>query len=1141
GDSRINGQGGQVGGQGSEVNDGVNGVPDFSTIIAQQLLNLLPTIVAQVGDQGRGQGNGRNQNGDAVNDNIRGDVRNVIENNDLKYTAGSFVGKALTWWNSQIRTLGQVVAVGMSWDNFKVSSSLVTLENRRIERYVYGLALQIQGMVAATEPSTIQKAMQIAGTLTDEAFRNGSMKKNPKKKGKRGEPSKDKNGRDDNKRNKTGNAFATTTNPIRRENTAAVPKFTACNFHHTPEIPCRTCFNCNRLGHFAKDYRVVPRNVNPINARNLTARACYECSSTDHVNAACPRHRPNDLGFSYEIEIASGQLVEIDKVIKGCKLEIEGHVFDINLIPFGSGSFDVIIGMDWLSNHKAEITCHEKVVRIPLLDDIVLRVIGERPDEKVRHLVSAKAKEQKQEELLVPGEILVASPYRLAPSEMEELSGQLKELQDKEVKFLGHVINGYGIHVNPSKIEAVKNWKAPRTPSKVHSFLGLAGYYCRFIENFSKIAKPLTGKLCDAPVLALLDGPEIFMVYCDASGLGLGCVLMQRGKVIAYASRQLKIHEKNYTTHDLELGTVVFALKIWRHYLYGTKSVIYTDHKSLQHIFSQKELNMRQRRWIKLFSEYDCEIPYHPVPLKGDVRTLIMDEAHKSKYSVHPGADKMYYDLRDRYWWPGMKKDITLYKTAAKNNEAKMMIYNALPRKEYERIFMCKTAKEIWDTLLITHQGNSQVKDNKIDLLIQQYEQFTIPKEESIDNAFAKFNTIITSLKALDESFSSKNYVRKFLRALLPKWRAKVTTIEESKDLTSLSLDELIRNLKVYEVIIKKDSEMVKGKREQNKSLTLKAKKESSDEDSLTFDSEDEEYAMAIKEFKKFFKRRGRFVRQPQDERKSFQRSRNDKNGKSERKCFKCGDPNNLIGEYPKSPRSNNQRDFIGGAWSDSGKDEEEKAKDKTCLVAQASNEIFLGINLEPDEWIKDSGCSKHMTGNQKLFSTYKAYNGGNVIFGSNLRGNIIDSKSMKTPMSMETKLAKDEEGESVDNTNYSGMIEANRRMIISTTEAEYVSVRKACQQALWIKQALADYGIRLDDIPILCDNKGAIDLSKNPVQHSRIKYIEIRHHFLRDNVQKGNISIEKISSEDNIADILTKPLKREPFNYLRLGLGMME
>nr|GEZ86092.1 zf-CCHC domain-containing protein/DUF4219 domain-containing protein/UBN2 domain-containing protein [Tanacetum cinerariifolium] len=260
------------------------------------------------------------------------------------------------------------------------------------------------------------------------------------------------------------------------------------------------------------------------------------------------------------------------------------------------------------------------------------------------------------------------------------------------------------------------------------------------------------------------------------------------------------------------------------------------------------------------------------------------------------------------------KQNDDLKKKLAKNNEAKMVIYNALSRKEYEIIFMCKTTKEIWDTLLTTHQGNSQVKDNIIDLLIQQYEQFTIPEEESMDNAFARFNTIITSLKALDECFSSKNYVMKFLRALHPKRSAKVTAIEELKDLTSLSLDELIGYLKVYELIIKNDSEMVKGKREQNRSLALKAKKESSDEDSSNSDSEDEEYVIAIKEFKKFFNRRGRFARQPRDERKSFQRSRSNKNGKSEKKCFRCGEPNRFIGECPKLSRSNNLKAFIGGA-----------------------------------------------------------------------------------------------------------------------------------------------------------------------------------------------------------------------------------
>nr|GEY89318.1 putative reverse transcriptase domain-containing protein [Tanacetum cinerariifolium] len=509
-----------------------------------------------------------------------------------------------------------------------------------------------------------------------------------------------------------------------------------------------------------KDYRGVLRNVYPVNPRNPPIRACYECGSTDHVRSACPRlnraqgpkrNRPNqvaannggqgrrnqgnqargmafmlgakearkdpnivtglkpsELRFRYEIEIASEQLVEIDKV-----------------------------------------------VRIPLSDGKVLRVIGERPKEKVRLLMSTKASDKKQGEIVLVRDF-PESPYRLEPYELEELSGQLKELLDKDfiqpssspwgapVLFVkkkdgyfricidyrelnkltfknrypllriddlfdqlqgsqffskidlrsgyhqlrvheddipktvfrtryGHfefTIMPFGLTNAPavfmdlmnrvcrpyldkfmivfiddiliysktqeehvehlSKTKAVKNWKAPRTPSKVRSFFGLAGYYRRFIENFSKIAKSLTilthkcktidwdeehellfqtlkDKLCNAPFLALHDGPEDFVVYYDASGIGLGCVLMQR----------------------------------------------------------------------ELFSDYDCEICYHPgktdvvvdalsrkervKPKRGDVRTLIMDEAHRSKYSIHAGADKMYYDLRDRYWWPGMNKDITEY------------------------------------------------------------------------------------------------------------------------------------------------------------------------------------------------------------------------------------------------------------------------------------------------------------------------------------------------------------------------------------------------------------------------------------------------------------------------------------------------
>ncbi|GKE18446.1 hypothetical protein Tco_1426023, partial [Tanacetum coccineum] len=239
------------------------------------------------------------------------------------------------------------------------------------------------------------------------------------------------------------------------------------------------------------------------------------------------------------------------------------------------------------------------------------------------------------------------------------------------------------------------------------------------------------------------------------------------------------------------------------------------------------------------------------------------------------------------------------------------------------------------------------------------------------------------------EGYSSKYYVRKFLKALHAKWKSKVTTIEVSKDLTSLSLDELIGNLKVYEMIIKKDSEIIKEKVER-KSIALKAKKESSDEECLTSGSKDEEYAMAERDFNKFFKRKGRFVRLPRNDKKTYQRICNDKNCKGDRKYFRCGDPNHLIEECPKPPKDKKRRAFVRGSWCDNDEEDDEKVKDEMCLVARASSEICLGVNLEPDEWIKDSGCSKHMMGNRNLFSTYMAYNGGNVIFGSNLGGNII-------------------------------------------------------------------------------------------------------------------------------------------------------
>ncbi|GKD57563.1 reverse transcriptase domain-containing protein, partial [Tanacetum coccineum] len=574
---------------------------------------------------------------------------------------------------------------------------------------------------------------------------------------------------------------------------------------------------------------------------------------------------PYALDVSYAIELAGGRTSETNTVFMGCTLGLLGHPFNINLMPIDLGSFDVIIGMDWLAKNHEVIVCDEKIAQKYMkkgcqlfLAKVTVKENKDKSKEKqledvptvldfpeVFHEDFPGLPPIRQVEFqidLVPGAAPVArAPYRLAPSEMEELSTQLQELSDKgfirpiivnnryplpriddlfdqlqgssvyskidlrsdyhqlrvcdedilktafrtryghyefqvmpfrftnapamfvtkeeqdahlrlilellgkeelyvkfskcdfwlsKVQFLGHVIDSEGIHVDPAKIESIKDWESPNTPIEILQFRGLAGYYRRFIEGFSKIAKPMTKltqksikfswgkkeettfqtlkqKLCSAPILALPEGSENFVVYCHASHKGLGAVLMQKEKVIAYASRQLKIHEKNSTTHDLELGAVVFALKMWRHYLYGTKCTVFNDHKSLQHILDQKELNMRERRWLKLLNDYECELHYHPgkanvivnpqvearkeenygteclcgmiknlepradetlclknrswVPCFGNLRALIMHESHKSKYSIHPGSDKMYQDLKKLYWWPNMKAEIATY------------------------------------------------------------------------------------------------------------------------------------------------------------------------------------------------------------------------------------------------------------------------------------------------------------------------------------------------------------------------------------------------------------------------------------------------------------------------------------------------
>nr|GEU60957.1 hypothetical protein [Tanacetum cinerariifolium] len=677
--------------------EGANvGAPDFSTIIAQRLQNLLPSMQAQ------------NVENVIVNGNRVGcSYKDFLACNPKEYNGKGGV-VLLTRWIEKMESVHDMSGCGIDQKvkytaGLFVVPHLVTPESRMIEGFLVH--------------------------LTDEAVRNGSIKKVEKRVNMR-EPNKDKNDRDDNKRTRIGNVFATTMNPVRRENTGTWPKCTTCNSYHALGGSCRICFNYNHLGHLAKDCRGVPKNVNRVNARNPTVRACYECGNTDHVRSACPRlnraqgpkgNRPNqfvannegqghgnqenqargrafmlgaeearqdpnimtepsELGFRYEIEIASGQLVKTDKVIKNCKIEIEGHVSHINLIPFVHGSFDVIIGMDWLSNYKAEIICYEKVVRIPVPDGKVLRVLGERPKEKARLLMSTKASDKKKERLLWL-EIFLSSrnsktkvsfdqvlrlreehrtryrhfkftviPFGLTntPATQEEhvehlrlVLGLLKkeklyakfskcEFWLREVQFLRHVINGNGIHVDPSKIKVVKNWKAPRTSIEVRAFLRLDGYY--------RIAfQTLKDKLCNAPVQALLDEPKDFVVYCNASGIGLGYVLMQKERV-KYVTTSL---DRLFSDYDCETR------------YHPSKANVVADALTRKKRVKPKRvraMNMTLQSSIKdrILSAQKEAVDESVGLQKGKVRTLIMDEAYKSKYSVHLGADKMYYDLRDR-------------------------------------------------------------------------------------------------------------------------------------------------------------------------------------------------------------------------------------------------------------------------------------------------------------------------------------------------------------------------------------------------------------------------------------------------------------------------------------------------------------
>ncbi|GJU21345.1 putative reverse transcriptase domain-containing protein [Tanacetum coccineum] len=683
---------------------------------------------------------------------------------------------------------------------------LVSTESKKIEKYIRGFPKRIKGNITSSKPATLHEAINMARELVEQSVQGRAARIRESNKRKWEDSQRNNNNNHNYNNNHNNNNNIRNRNNINPNNKTGDQKncqglcysqledrfmleFTQMKPVHYIIMDRVSSAEMSRIGHWK---RIVELGFK---VQNDGARGrAYVVIENPQQNPMVVWRRvlylwvynfinisPATLNTSYEVELADGKVVSTNTILRSCTLVLLNHVFKIDLLPTRLGSFDVIIGMDWLAYHRALIDCYEKIVRIPLPNGKILEVQGERPEKDLRSLACIKADEKKLDDIrvvrdfpevfpddllglplvreiefridLIPGASpVVRSPYRLAPSEMLELSNQLKELQEKgfirpshspwgapvlfvkkkdgsmrmcidyrelnkltiknryplpriddlfdqlqgaccfskidlrsgyhqlrvreedipktafrtryghfeftvmpfgltnapaifmdlmnrvckpyldkfvivfiddiliyskseeehevhlktildllekeklyakfskcefwlkEVQFLGHVVNRDGIHVDPSKIAKPLTLLTQKNKAYVWG------------DKQDEAFQILKEKLCNAPVLALPDGPDDFVVYCDASKQGFGCVLMQRGKVIAYASRQLKKHEKNYTTHDLELGAVVFALKIWRHYLYGTKSVIYTDHKSLQYIFDQKDLNTTRAR-----------------------------------------------------------------------------------------------------------------------------------------------------------------------------------------------------------------------------------------------------------------------------------------------------------------------------------------------------------------------------------------------------------------------------------------------------------------------------------------------------------------------------------------------------------------
>nr|GEX55909.1 hypothetical protein [Tanacetum cinerariifolium] len=564
-------------------------------------------------------------------------ISECAEGKKVKFAAATLQGRALTWWNSQVATRGLEAANQITWTEMKklmIEEFCPDEELQRMEHELWNL----KGTTISSRPASLNEAVRMAHVLMEQKAqaRAERIAEGNKRRWESSQGSNNSNNINNYKDNthhhkqnnqRQGNVWAMTTAQNEcAEHRGPPPTCKRCGARHYGHCMIK-CHKCGKIRHKERDCRgkaiATGANAQPI-------VTCYGCREKGHTRNRCPKRNdqqgeeararayvikdaekqqgpnvvtgtfllnnrystvlfdsgldkrfmntsfshlidinPVILDTSYKVELADERVASTNTVLRGCTLNLLNHLFKINLMPIELRTFDVVIGMDCLVKP----------------DIVIARKYIERGHQLfVAHVTKKEPKEKNLEEVQViqnfpevfpddlprlppPRQVefrielvqhLLRAPYRLAPSEMKELADQLQELLEK-------------LFIHPSS----SPW----------------GASVLFVKK--------------------KDGTEDFVVYYDASLKGVGAVLMQREKVIAYASRQLKTHEENYTTHDLELGVVVFALRLWRHYLYGIKCVVYMDHKSLQYIL-QKELNMRQRRWIELLSDYDCEIRYHP-------------------------------------------------------------------------------------------------------------------------------------------------------------------------------------------------------------------------------------------------------------------------------------------------------------------------------------------------------------------------------------------------------------------------------------------------------------------------------------------------------------------------------------------------